>query len=200
MFGINLSTVSMISSIALGPAGGMGMQLATQVFANMGQQLLQGMGERMNLPQAAIDLETAGFSAKTSGIAGGVGGLNDSIEALGRNFDVGLSDIQTQQQKSQDAIQEILNNLSENDEVKEARASGGRSGGSWLRAMAQVLGEKLDASAEEMNDLANRVTKDSPSTTTDFTVASQEFNMLMNAATTGLKTIGEAMGKAASRQ
>jgi hypothetical protein len=197
MFGINLSTVSMISSIALGPAGGMGMQLATQVFANMGQQLLQGMGERMNLPQAAIDLETAGFSAKTSGIAGGFGGLNDSIEALGRNFDVGLSDIQTQQQKSQDAIQEILNNLSENDEVKEARASGG---GSWLRAMAQVLGEKLDASAEEMNDLANRVTKDSPSTTTDFTVASQEFNMLMNAATTGLKTIGEAMGKAASRQ
>jgi len=200
MFGINLSSISMLSTVALGPVGGLAAQLGTQIFAGMGQQLLQGMGERLNLPQSVIDLETAGFSARTGDIAGGLSGMRDSISALGQETRAGLADIQTQQQQAEDTLHEIMNQMAQSDEVKEARSGGGRAGGSWLRAMAEVLGQKLDAMADEMNDLANKVTKGDPSTSTDFTVVSQEFNMLMNAATTGLKTIGEAMGKAASRQ
>jgi hypothetical protein len=200
MFGINLSSISMLSTVALGPVGGLAAQLGTQIFAGMGQQLLQGMGERLNLPQSVIDLETAGFSAQTGDIAGGLSGMRDSISALGQETRAGLADIQTQQQDTEDALHQILDNLAQSPEVKEIRENGGRGGGSWLRAMADALGKKLDALADEMNDLANKITKSDPSTTTDFTVASQEFNMLMSATTNAIKTVGEAMGKSASRQ
>ncbi len=194
----SISPVSLLATSMMGPMGGIVAQLAQQVMSQMGQQVIQQMGQQLGLPQSAISGALLSFSGAMGDVPAVASGLDDAIASFGEAQGASPLDIGRAQGDAQDAIRDILNNLSETDEVKEAR-SGGR-GGSWLRAMAEVLGQKLDASAHEMQDLANRVTKDDPSTTTDFNVVSQEFNMLMNAATTAIKTIGEGMGKAASRQ
>lgn len=71
---------------------------------------------------------------------------------------------------------------------------------SWLNALMQGLNKLLDATAKDMQKAANAVTKDDPSTTTDFQVISQQFSMLMNTAQTVVKTIGEANANAARKQ
>lgn len=195
--GLNLTSLTTVSSLALGPGGPVMAQLATQTFGSMGQQLLQSMGQQFGLSSSAVDVEIAGFTARSGD--GGFARIEDSIHSLGERVGADMADIRTAQENTDDTLHEILNNLSLSDEAKEIK-NGGRGGGSWLRAMAEVLGQKLDALADEMNELANRVTKGDPSTTTDFTVASQEFNMLMSATTNALKTVGEAMGKSAGRQ
>lgn len=200
MFGIGgLNPVSLLATTALGPVGGIVAQLATQIFSQVGQQLIQQMGQQLNLPQSVIDSTQGSFAATNGDLGGGIANVNDSIAALGQETRASLSDIGAQQRETQETLSSLLNDLAQSDEVKDAK-NGGKGGAGWLRAMAEVLGEKLDALAHEMQDLAGKVNKEDPSTSTDFTVVSQEFNMLMNAVTTALKTIGEAMGKSASRQ
>lgn len=205
MFGIGgLNSFSLLATAALGPGGGIMAQLATQMYSQMGQQLIQLMGNNMGLPQSQIDFAQSSFTGRIGDFAGSVQNFNegsflDTIETMGQRTGASPSDIGGAQRDAQEALSQVLNDLAQNDEVREARSGGGR-GGSWLRAMAEVLGQKLDDLAHEMQDLAGRVNKDDPSTSTDFTVVSQEFNMLMNAVTNALKTIGEAMGKSAARQ
>lgn len=198
MFGIGgFNPISLLATTALGPVGGIVAQLATQVISQFGQQLIQQLGQQLNLPQSSIDLAKGSFTNSINDFQGTAANLDDAIEQLGQQTGASPQDVGSAQRDSADALRDLVNEMSQSDEAKEARA-GGRGAG-WLRAMAEVLGKKLDSLAHEMQDLANKVNKDDPSTTTDFNVVSQEFNMLMNAATTAIKTIGEAMGKAASR-
>lgn len=76
---------------------------------------------------------------------------------------------------------------------------GATAGAGWLIAMAKALGQKIDQYAHEMEAAANRVDKNDPSTSTDFQVLSQEFSIVMNAATNAIKTAGEAMTTAARK-
>jgi len=81
-----------------------------------------------------------------------------------------------------------------------AGAKGGAAAGAgWLIAMAKALGQKIDQYAHEMEDAANKVDKNDPSTSTDFQVLSQEFSIVMNAATNAIKTAGDAMTTAARK-
>lgn len=206
----SFNPINMVSQIALGVAtGGASLvaQFAMQVAMQMGQQLIQNLGQQLGLPQDMIDLAkdamlgaaTGGLAGAAAGaIAGGAGGLDSQIEQLGQQTGASPTDIGDAQRKASEDLMRIQNDLAQSDEVKEAKS--GNRGGGWLRAMAEVLGQKLDDLAHEMQDLAGKVNKEDPSTSTDFTVVSQEFNMLMNAVTNALKTIGEAMGKSAARQ
>jgi hypothetical protein len=76
---------------------------------------------------------------------------------------------------------------------------GAAAGAGWLIAMAKALGQKIDQYAHQMEDAANKVDKNDPSTSTDFQVLSQEFSIVMNAATNAIKTAGEAMTTAARK-
>lgn len=199
MFGVNFNPVSLMATTALGPVGGIVAQLAQQVFSQMGQQLIQQLGEQMHLPQSAIDMAQGSFATSIGDVQGGAQNLDQAIDAFGQETGSSPIDIADAQREASHGIERLLNDLAQSDDVKDAK-NGGKGGAGWLRAMADVLGKKLDGLAHEMQDLAGRVNKEDPSTSTDFTVVSQEFNMLMNAVSTALKTIGEAMGKEASRQ
>lgn len=205
-----LSPVSLLATAALGPGGGMLAQLGQQVFTRMAMQAIQQMGSQLGLPQSQIDLAQSDFSFKAGDFDRGAKNLNQAIEQLGQETRASVRDIADAQRKANEDLTDLILQNSESQEQKEARAGkkGGSGGGSsaasgaggWLRAMAEGLGKLLDASAAEMKDLAGRVSKEDPSTGTNFTVASSEFNMLMNSVSTALKTIGEAMGKMAARQ
>jgi hypothetical protein len=74
-------------------------------------------------------------------------------------------------------------------------------GKSWLWALAKVMGEKIDESANKMTDMANKVNGDgqNASASTNFQVASQEFGLIMNSITTAIKSIGDGLQTAARK-
>lgn len=198
MFGIGgFNPVSLLATAALGPMGPLA-QIALQVVSQIGQNFIQQMGERLDLPQSMIDLAQADYASSRGDVIGTAGNLDEALDAFGREAGATPAEVGEFDRGVQDMLTDSVLNLSGSEEAREAK-SGGR-GGSWLRVMAEALGKKLDASAHEMQDLANKIDKKDPSTTTDFQVASQEFSLLMNAATTAIKTVGEAMANTARKQ
>lgn len=202
MFGFSgLNPVSALATYSTGPLGGLATSYFTQTFSSAAQDLLQNLGQQWGLPQSEIEMAQTSFTANAGDYAGTSQNLNETIAARGREIGASPQDVGRAQAEAQEQLNSLLNDIAQSDDVREARAGRrGTSGPGWLRAMAEVLGKKLDELAHEMQDLADKVTKEDPSTSTDFTVVSQQFNMLMNAVSTALKTIGEAMGKQASRQ
>jgi hypothetical protein len=84
-----------------------------------------------------------------------------------------------------------------------ARPSSGSGAGQaagWLRAMAEALGKTLDDLAHEMEAAAEAIDKEDPSTSVKFQVISQQFGIVMNAASTAIKSVGEAMSSMARKQ
>ncbi|PAX06971.1 hypothetical protein [Sphingomonas lenta] len=200
MFGIGgFNPVSLLATAAFGPAGGIVAQLATQVYSQFGQQLIQQMGNNLGLPQSAIDMAQSSFAGSVGDFQGSVSNLDDAIEQLGRETGASGFDIGDAQRQASDILNQTVRDLSESEEFKEAKSSGGKGGG-WLMAMARALGEKLNAMGEDLEQRASTLSGDDPGASAEFGVVSQQFNMLMNATTNAIKTIGEAMGKAASRQ
>ncbi|KQT35005.1 hypothetical protein ASG29_02400 [Sphingomonas sp. Leaf412] len=199
---------TLIATAALGPAGGIAAQLASQVFSKVGQQMIQQMGQNLGLPQSAIDVAQASFAGSHGDIQGLAGnltqGVEGAIEEAGLASGASPHDIADQQRATQDFIRDTLDRMGQSDEFKDAKASRGKSGSAggqgWLMAMAKVLGSQLDQLGDQMTSMSKRITKDTPGLTAEFGVVSQQFNMLMNATSTAIKTVGEAMGRMASKQ
>lgn len=206
MFGLNgFNPVSLLATAALGPAGGIVAQLATQVFSRIGQQLIQQMGQNLGLPQSVIDIAQASFAGANGdiqGFAGNLGqGVNAAIDEAGQAFGTPPSDIADQQRATQDFIRDTIDRMSQSEEFKEAKSGRGKGGAQgWLMAMAKVLGQQLDKLGADMTDMASRITKDTPGLSAEFGVVSQQFGMLMNATSNAIKTVGESMGRMASKQ
>lgn len=207
MFGINgLNPASLLATAALGPAGGMMTQLASQVFSRIGQQMIQQMGARLGLPQPMIDLAQASFAGSSGDIRGFAGNLNQAIDKTGEFFNASPKEVADQQRATQDFIRDTLERMGQSEEFKEAKNGKGKGAGGaggaqgWLMAMAKVLGQQLDKLGEDMTDMASRITKDTPGLSAEFGVVSQQFGMLMNATSNAIKTVGESMGRMASKQ
>lgn len=103
-------------------------------------------------------------------------------------------------QQNQDAALSIAQMGQQQD--KDGGATNAKGKGSWLWALAKVMGEKIDESADKMIDMANKVNADgkNASASTNFQVASQEFGLIMNSITTAIKSIGEGLQTAARKQ
>jgi len=103
-------------------------------------------------------------------------------------------------QQNQDAALAIAQMGQQQD--KDGGATNAKGKGSWLWALAKVMGEKIDESADKMIDMANKVNADgkNASASTNFQVASQEFGLIMNSITTAIKSIGEGLQTAARKQ
>lgn len=193
------SPISFMAVAAFGPAGGLVAQLATRVFTSMAQQFIDQTGQQMGLSRSDIDSAQGEFSARV-GDNGSRQSTRESVDALAQEVRAGFQDSANAQREMNEGLSRLIAQQSESEDQREARAGGKGGGVGWLRAMARVLGEKLDEVAHEMQDLAGKVNKEDPSTSTEFSTVSQEFNMLMGAVSTSIKSIGEAMGKMTSRQ
>jgi flagellar hook-basal body complex protein FliE len=77
---------------------------------------------------------------------------------------------------------------------------------SWYEALSEALGKVLDAQAEKIKGLSDKVSgmseddSDKPSVMTELQSASQKMSFLMSAANDVLKTIGQALGEMARKQ
>ncbi|WP_404334990.1 hypothetical protein AB2M62_14925 [Sphingomonas sp. MMS12-HWE2-04] len=197
-----LNPVSLLATSMLGPIGGIVAQLAQQVISQVGQQLIQQLGQQLGVPQGAIEDAKGIFADQLGGGQGGIGGgansVNDALEQLGQATGASPAEIGQAQGDFQQSIDKILNDLAEGSDVKEAKGNGKVP--SWLMAMAKALGGKMDKMAKDLEKMSKEISDGNSGKSTEFTAMSQQFSILSNAASTGLKAIGEAMSSMARKQ
>jgi hypothetical protein len=194
MFGVSFNPISLLATSALGPMGPIA-QLALQVVSQMGQNLIQQMGERLNLPQSVIDLAQADYAVSRGDIGGAVSNLEESIGSLGQQLGASPTDIGDAQRRTNESLREAAR-----DAADLAEGSSGSSGkGGWLRALAHALGKIADKQAADLEQRAKGLDGAKPSETADFQADTQAFNLLMSGITNAIKTIGDSLGQAARK-
>jgi hypothetical protein len=195
-----LSMAARIAPFAAGPAG-IASFAATQLTSRIGQQAIQMLGNMVGMPQASIDLAQGAFAASHGDFNGAARNMSEAVSGFGEMFNASRADQDQATQQLEDALNKMVSNMADGDDAKAARAGGkgGKGGQSWLMALAEALGKKLDKMARDMSSMADQITDKTPSLTAKFGAKSQEFGILMNAATNAIKTIGEAEANSARK-
>jgi hypothetical protein len=187
-----------------------GSEILKMVVDFVGQQLGSAFSD-INRAQSSIE-DRFGTRGQTAQRA-----IEQFGEAVGASpFDIG------QMQNQFDLVAQTLkdNMKSAFDNMSPARKEKlkGKGGLSWLQVMADAMSKILDASLAKLDQkstalvdtikagkgLKGDAVKDNSADTqkaqTDFTVASQEFSILMNSVNTALKTVGEGLTTMARKQ
>ena len=211
MFGIgSFNPISLLATSMLGPIGGVVAQLAQQVFSQMGQQILQQFGDKLGLPQGIIDMAQSQFAGSIGDFQGAASNVDEALDQFGAGVGASPSDIAQAQNGVQQMMMQFIEEMSQSEEFKDAKASGGKgkvagsSAGStgapgWLMAMARSLGSTLNKLGDEMEQVSNQIKDGKASLSTEFTVLGQQFSMVSNASGTTLKAVGEGMANMARK-
>lgn len=178
--------------LAMGPAGWASIA-AKAVMSAIGQQVIQQLGQKLGLPQSVIDGAQAAFCASIGDKTGVQQNIREAVSSVGQDFDLSPAQQGDMQRNAETALDRLVSGLSESEEFKQAKASGGKASGGWLMALATVFGEKLNAKAAEVQKLAGQITDKTPDKTAKFGAATQEFGILMNAVNNAIKTLGEGL-------
>lgn len=199
----SFNPINLVSSVALAALTGGGSlyaQLAAQVVSQFGQELIQNMGQRGGMPQMDIELAQADFTSRYGDVQGTANNLSDAVAAFGQQTGASPADIGDTQRMVQDLLHRTAADAMESEEVKDARAGGGKSGGGWLRAIARAMGEAADKTADKLEKDARGLDNAKPSESAEYSADAQAFSMLMNSINTAIKSIGESLGTMARKQ
>lgn len=181
------------------PAGWANLAMRT-VGAQIGMNFIQQIGRQLGLPQSAIDLAQAAF-AQNMGMPGlARREISQAVQGLANDFSFSPRQTAEMIRTANDAIGDMAARLAEGEDIRRARAAGGAEGGGWLMALAAVMGEKLNAKAEQVQKLAGQITDKTPDKTAKFGAASQEFGIMMNATNNAIKSLGEGLSTMARKQ
>jgi hypothetical protein len=195
----SINPVNTIMQTALGGAGGVAGLAARNLVSSFGQNLIQKIGDMLNIPQPLIDAAQAQFAMASGDPLGGLTNIQEAaqgfVEAAGGSLTEGAEfgrDIL-------DNLMKMASDIAGGEDAKEAKSGG--KGGSWLMAMARALGKKADQLADQMQNFADKMAKDKsdPSASLEFSAKSQEFGLFMNAASNALKTAGESLTTSARK-
>lgn len=165
------------------------------LVSSFGQNLIQQLGDAVGLPQPIIDAAQGQFAMMTGDP---LGAAQNGFEAA-QGFAEVLGDGPLGQaefaRNYEDALARMGSDIAGGEDVRAARAGGGRAGGSWLMALASALGDKANDLADQMSELADNMSAENskPKDSMLFSAKSQEFGLFMNAANTALKTAGESL-------
>lgn len=174
-------------------SGGLGKAASFNLVSSIGQGLIQKLGDFLHLPQPMIDAAQGAFAAASGDPIGAATNAFEAGQGFAQAAGRGLTESADIGRQVQDALTKMAADIAGGPEAKEAKASG--KGGSWLMAMARALGQKADHLADQMQDLASKMSAEDskPSDSMLFSAKSQEFGLFMNAASNALKTAGESL-------
>lgn len=201
----SLTSLASIAQLAMGPAGWASLAARTLMSA-IGQQVIQQLGQRLGLPQMAIDLAQSQFASNVGDNRGARLNLREALDQIGQN----LTPAQQGElgRVANNGVDQILENVLQNaidgnnsvgDAVNTRANAKGKAGQSWLERLADVMSQAIEDKMGDLEKLA-KTAKNGASETNQFQVASQEFSLLMNTTTTAIKAIGEALGNMARKQ
>jgi uncharacterized protein YPO0396 len=193
IFGALFNIASMMTPM------GWAMQAAKMLMTAVGEQLIQKLGEMLGLPQSIIDAAQGAMAAAAGDTQGAQRNIREAVEQFGNEMGMSPQQQGEMERTGNDALNNFVATLSESEEFKQAKASGGKGGGSWLMALAAAFGDRLNKKAESVQSLANQITDKTPDKTAKFGAASSEFSILMNAVNNAIKTIGEGIAQGARK-
>ncbi len=195
---------------------------ARQAMSSIGQELIQGLGDAIGLPQSVIDIAQGTFASAMGDVQGAQQNWQEAVENFGSLLGFDLFEQASLsnhvQEYMQDMIQQLAADYAREGGEEEGQAGGragaggaaggaqgaasslGGGGGSWLQKLAEVMGNKLNQLADEFAEKADALDWDDPAQATKFQATTQEFKMMFEALTTAVKTAGEAMNSAARKQ
>ena len=206
-FSIGDLFTSAVGFLVGGPVGFMASTFAKQTMMSVVDEVIE------SLPISGVYKEAlqTGFHAGMGDIPGAIKNAHEFIDEVGAELGLDPGDVGNMQRsvdEFRDAVEEwmdmalrnIIDQADDNESEsgnRTGRSSGrGSEGAGWLWAMAEALGKKLDALASDLERAAQNIDEEDPSTVVDFQLASQRFTIVMNAASTGLKSVGEGMTQA----
>ncbi|MDF0489994.1 hypothetical protein PX554_17810 [Sphingomonas sp. H39-1-10] len=181
-----------LAMLATGPTGWAALAVKT-LASSIGQQVIQQLGQQLGLPQSTIDLAQGAFAGAMGDQAGAFQNVQEAVSGFSDAFGGSPAQEGDLQRTINDSINDMAVDLGKQGE-KVANKGG------WLMAIAEALGKQLNGMAQDMNDMAGKISKDTPDITTKFSALSQQFSILFNAASTALKSIGEGMSSTARKQ
>ncbi len=176
----------------------LGAQLFMGAASNLGDQLIQKLGDSFGLPQSMIDAAQGAFHQSFGDVDGAMQNFGEAFEGLMS----GLS--ATDQAAVNQTMEQGIGGIADfvTNQIRQEGANSEEAGegkGSWLVAMARVLGkacqDKADALVAKAENLDNSNTKQ----VAEFQAMSQEFSMMMNATTSAIKAIGEGLASTARK-
>lgn len=209
-----------LAQLAMGPAGWASLAMRT-IGSAIAQQLIQQIGQRLGLPQTAIDLAQGAF-ANASGQPGlmrqnlgeAVRGFTDQLDLRPSEAGALQRELMGATDKSFDNLSKIADDFASKTSRRRGSADEEETGGSWLVALARAMGKVLDqkaaqmkAKSEEVSFYGNQeVSKDKTGLTADsqenqnklssastlLQAYGQEMSFISSAATNAIKSVGEA--------
>ena len=152
MFGIgSFNPISLLATSMLGPIGGAVAQLAQQVFSQMGQQILQQFGDKLGLPQGIIDMAQSQFAGSIGDFQGAASNVDEALDQFGAGVGASPSDIAQAQNGVQQMMMQFIEEMSQSEEFKDAKASGGK--GKVAAAEAQLAMVKENSASNCMQQI-----------------------------------------------
>ena len=210
IFGMAKSLINPMSlmQLAMGPAGWASLAMKT-IGSQIAMQVIQKLGQELGLPPAAINLAQSAFASASGQPGLAQQNIRETIGGIVRDLNLSAMDQGKLERAVEFDIQNMLKDLVKaakngNDKAERGR---GDKGGSFMRRIAEAMALVMDGQIKEMEGLAkkmdavkhDKVKTDSTQIQTDLTVATQEFNMTMQATSNMIKTIGEGLAAMARK-
>jgi hypothetical protein len=209
-----------LAQLAMGPAGWASLAMKA-IGSQIAMQLIQKLGQQMGLPPAMIDLAQAAFASASGQPGLAKQNIGEAVRGFTQQMDLRPSDagrlereLNGMADKSLDSMSKLVDDFMEKLANKKPKGPGEDEevGGSWLVAFAKAMGKVLDKKALQIQTQSDKVvaaTKKQEGVSTEseeykkaqsemmgantlLQGLSQEMNILSNAATTVIKTVGEA--------
>lgn len=183
-----------IASSAVGSIlGNMGSSMLSQIFSGsalkIGNDLLQGIGEKLGLQQSVIDAAQGLFNLEMGDVSGARQNYQEALD--------GLSPMDRAHHDSQ--LEDALNDLISQGARQGTEATESEEGESWLMALAGAMADKIEDKKEDVLKLQGDVNGDDAGATAKFSAASQELNLLMTTSQNVIKTLGDGLSALARK-
>lgn len=201
-----LNPANLVTSTLLAAAtGGTSLvaQLGARLLSSVGQNIIQQLGQKLGLPQSAIDFAQAAYCGATGDARGAARnyqeGVSEFVQAAGGSFG------------DQNSLSELINDVTKGivkqakDAYDASEAEGGGDGkDSFLVAFAKALAKVMDGKMQRMMELSGQMdqqiksanaSKEAPAISqmsAEVSALGQEVNMISQALNNSVKSLGEA--------
>lgn len=201
IFGIGGSLFNPINlaSLGLGPAGWASMA-ARMVVANAAQAAINYVAQQSGPPASAVSELTSRASDAFGVQLGQQQNLQQLARSILRDGRVSFTEAARLERGIEDTYKAVFVSVKKAAESATEEASGlskGR-GKSWIRALVEIMGKRLDSLARQMEGLGKEIDSGAKKSG-ELQAVSTEFNLLQNALNTIVKTVAEGQANLARR-
>ena len=196
-------------------AATVGRQLVSQI----GQAVIQRLGNELGLPQSVIDMAQAGFAQSMGDVQGAQQNYREALQGIEDTMN-SLFDATNASPRDRGELQRVVDQMLEavteegREGADDAERRGGRAGAeSFFVAFAKALGRTMDTKMEDMMKIAKDIDKETQKAnksdgeyqavvgelSAELQGLSQELKLVSDALSTSVKSMGDAVTKTASR-